>query len=318
MKVKWMNQLSSTRDLPGGGPQGTSIGLIEYDSQSNDNTDFLSQEDKFKFVDDLSTLEIINLIMVGLASYNFKEHVASDIGINQLFLPSENVNSQTNMDNICDWTEQRQMQLNEQKSKVMIINFTRNYQFSTRVKMNGSLLDTIDSTRLLGTLVRSDMKWHDNTQYITQRGYQRMTMLRKLYEFDIPKEDLVLIYTMYIRSVLEFNSNVWFSAISNEEREDIERVQRVACKVILKEEYTSYNDALETLNLQTLSDRRQLLAKRFATKCAKSEKFSDLFPLNPSSTDLRNNEKYKVKFARTSRLKDSAIPAMQKLLNRQK
>ena len=68
MKVKWMNQLSSTRDLPGGGLQGTSIGLIEYDSQSNDNTDFLSQEDKFKFVDDLSTLEIINLIMVGLAS----------------------------------------------------------------------------------------------------------------------------------------------------------------------------------------------------------------------------------------------------------
>ena len=184
--------------------------------------------------------------------------------------------------------------------------------------MNGSLLDIIDSTRLLGTVVRSDMKWHDNTQYITQKGYQRMTMLRKLYEFDIPKEDLVLIYTMYIRSVLEFNSNVWFSAISNEEREDIERVQRVACKVILKEEYTNYNDALKTLNLQTLSDRRQLLAKRFAEKCAKSEKFADLFPLNPSSADLRNNEKYKVKFARTSRLKDSAIPAMQKLLNRQK
>ena len=89
----------------------------------------------------------------------------------------------------------------------------------------------------------------------------------QLYEFDISKEDLVMIYTMYIRSVLEFNSNVWFSAISNEEREDIERVQRVACKVILKEEYTNYNDALKTLNLQTLSDRRQLLTKRFATKC---------------------------------------------------
>ena len=128
MKVKWMNQLSSTRDLPGGGPQGTSIGLIEYDSQSNDNTDFLSQEDKFKFVDDLSTLEIINLIMVGLASYNFKEHVASDIGINQLFLPSENVSSQANMDKICDWTEQRQMQLNENKSKVMIVNFPQEFK----------------------------------------------------------------------------------------------------------------------------------------------------------------------------------------------
>jgi hypothetical protein len=111
---------------------------------------------------------------------------------------------------------------------------------------------------------------------------------------------------------------VWFSSISNEEREDIEQVQRVVCKVILKEECTNYNDALKTLNLQTLNDRRQLLAKRFASKCAKSEKCSDLFPLYPSSAYLRNNEKYKVKFARTSRLKDSAIPAMQKLLNRQK
>jgi hypothetical protein len=78
MKVKWKNQLSSSRDLPGGGPQGSSIGLIEYDSQSNDNTDFLSPEDKYKFVDDLSTLELIILIMVGLSSYNFKNHVASD------------------------------------------------------------------------------------------------------------------------------------------------------------------------------------------------------------------------------------------------
>ena len=88
MRVKWKNQLSSSRDLPGGGPQGSSLGGLEYDSQSNDNTEFLSPEDKFKFVDDLSTLEIINLIMVGLTFYNFKLHVASDIGTDQLHIPS--------------------------------------------------------------------------------------------------------------------------------------------------------------------------------------------------------------------------------------
>ena len=88
MRVKWKNQVSTSRNLPGGGPQGSSIGLIEYDSQSNDNTDFLSPEDKYKFVDDLSTLELINLILRGLTSYNFKHHVASDVGIDQLFLPS--------------------------------------------------------------------------------------------------------------------------------------------------------------------------------------------------------------------------------------
>ena len=49
MRVKWHNKLSTVRDLPGGGPQGSTFGLIEYDSQSNDNTVFLPEEDKFKF-----------------------------------------------------------------------------------------------------------------------------------------------------------------------------------------------------------------------------------------------------------------------------
>ena len=229
---------------------------------------------------------------MGLSSYNFKNHVASDIGIDQLFLPCDNIKSQTYMDNISEWTQQKQMSLNEKKSKLMIFNFSRNYQFSTRVYLNNSLVDIIDQTRLLGTVVSTDMTWHSNTQYIIQRGYQRMSMLRKLYEFDIPKADLVMIYNMYIRSVLEYNSNVWFSSITNEDRDDIELVQRVACKIILKEEYNGYNQALETLNLQNLSDRRQVLAKRFALECVKSEKFSNLFPENQNNNDLRSGDKY--------------------------
>ena len=49
---------------------------------------------KFKFVDDLSPLELLNLILIELSSYNFKHHVASDIGIDQLFLPSEKIKFQ--------------------------------------------------------------------------------------------------------------------------------------------------------------------------------------------------------------------------------
>ena len=222
------------------------------------------------------------------------------------------------MDKISEWTVDNKMKLNENKSKLMIFNFTHNYQFSTRVHLNDSLLDIINKTTLLGTVVSSDLTWHSNTEYIVRRGYQRMCMLRNLYEFEIPKADLVMIYTMYIRSVLEYNSNVWFSSITNEEREDIERVQRVACKIILKEDYRDYQQALEALNLQSLSDRRQSLAKRFALKCANSDRFSNMFPLNQKQAETRNNEKYLVKFAKSGRLQKSSIPAMQKLLNRRK
>ena len=134
MKVKWNNKLSSQRNLPGGGPQGSSVGGLEYESQSNNNTDFLTPDDKFKFVDDLSLLEIINLVAVGLSSsYNFTQHEASDIWVDQLYLPGQNVLSQSYMDRICGWTESKKMLLNKEKSKIMIFNFTKNFQISTRL-----------------------------------------------------------------------------------------------------------------------------------------------------------------------------------------
>ena len=90
----------------------------------------------------------------------------------------------------------------------------------------------------------------------------------------------------------------------------------MACKVILKDDYTTYIDALEKLNLTSLSDRRQKLAKKFAQKGVKNDRFKDMFPLNPNNGSLRHGEQYVVNFASTERLQKSSIPAMQKILNR--
>ena len=74
MIVKWHGTISSTtRDLPGGGPQGCTFGLLEYQSNSNNNADRISPEMRFKFVDDLSVLERLILILQGLSSYNFSK-----------------------------------------------------------------------------------------------------------------------------------------------------------------------------------------------------------------------------------------------------
>ena len=129
MKVKWHRKISTERNLPGGGPQGSSCGILEYLSQSTSNVDFLESDLHHKFIDDLSVLEVINLISIGLTSYNFKNHVASDIGTNQLFLPTDNLKSQVYLDKIQHWTKENKMRLNEKKTKVMIFNYSTNYQF---------------------------------------------------------------------------------------------------------------------------------------------------------------------------------------------
>jgi hypothetical protein len=49
---------------------GASLGNWEFLSQTNDNADCVPEDDRFKFVDDLTTLEVINLLTVGLSSFH--------------------------------------------------------------------------------------------------------------------------------------------------------------------------------------------------------------------------------------------------------
>ena len=70
-----------------------------------------------------------------------------------------------------------------------------------------------------------------------------MTILHQLYSFNVPIQDLITIYKLYIRSLVEQNVAVWSSSITNEESEDIERVQKVAIKIILKDMYTNYEES---------------------------------------------------------------------------
>ena len=170
---------------------------------------------------DLSILEKLNLVLIGLSSYNFRNHVASDVGINDKYLPSCHINSQNYLDQVENWTEVNQMKLNIEKSKVMVFNFTVDSQFATRLYLENTLLETITQTKLLGTIIQSDLKWSENTDMIAKKGYQRMIILRKLYAFNISDSDLVNIYNLYIRSILEQNCQVWLYDITQEEKSDL-------------------------------------------------------------------------------------------------
>ena len=96
MQVTVNNIYSITHKLPGGGPQGTLLGLIEYFVQSNDNANCVDPKLRFKFVDDLTVLELV--MMTGLLTeYNFKAHVASDIGIDEQYIPATSLVTQSNL-----------------------------------------------------------------------------------------------------------------------------------------------------------------------------------------------------------------------------
>ena len=122
MSVKFNGQDSSLFPLVGGGPQGSWTGQAAYIVSSDDNTDCVSQDDRYKYSDDASIIELV-MLANALMEYNFLEHVASDIGVDQLYLPTQGLQTQINLDKIAMWTDNNLMKLKDSKSNYII--FTR-------------------------------------------------------------------------------------------------------------------------------------------------------------------------------------------------
>ena len=317
MKVRFNGEESDFLDLVGGGPQGTLLGQIEYLVMSNDNADIVSADDRFKYIDDLTLLQLVCLSGL-LTDYNFKEHVASDIGVGQSFLPADRFQTQDHLNYVSNWTNENLMVLNEDKCNYMVFSRAQE-EFVTRLTLNNCKLDQIPVTKILGIWVSQDLSWDKNTKEMCKRAYSRVSMLTKLKYVGVSTEDLIDVYTLFIRSVTEYCAVAFHSTLTVEQATDIERIQKTCLKVILGESYVSYSAALEMCGLQTLHDRREKRCLDFAVKCVKHPLNQRLFPLNKNlentNNEVRNRETFQVNFARTEKYRMSAIPYCQRKLN---
>ena len=258
--------------------RGGTLGIWEYLSLTNENLDFIPKDQRYKFVDNAYALQIINLISIGLASYNLKRHIPSNVPTHNQIIPVENIKSQKYLEILNSWSKDHKMELNLEKTKIMIFNFTKDKQFTINLKTEGKDIEVVNETKLLGTVISSDLKWDSNVNSIIKRANARMNILRRLTEYKPKQIDMKIIYISYIRSVLEQSCQVWHSALTEENSSDLETVQKNALKIILGEKYENYESALLQINLQDLKTRREILNEKFAIKCLSNLKTSKMFP----------------------------------------
>ena len=154
----------------------------------------------------------------------------------------------------------------------MVFNFTDKYQFSPRLFIDGEKLEVVDSTRLLGTIISSDLRWEHNTRHIVKKANARMELLRRVASFGVKIEDLKNIYILFVRSQLEQSCVVWHSSLTEQQKSDLERVQKSALRIILCPKYENHKKALDVLNMDTLEDRREYLSLKFAKNVWKMKK----------------------------------------------
>ena len=53
-----------------------------------------------------------------------------------------------------------------EKTKYMVINFTKKYQFQTRLTLNGQNAEVVDKMKILGTILTNNLSWNENCSMI--------------------------------------------------------------------------------------------------------------------------------------------------------
>ena len=140
---------------------GSSLGNWEFLSQTNSSADCVPVQDRFKFVDDLTVVEIINLINIGISSFNIKSQVPNDIPIHNQFVDMKNLKSQDYLNKINEWSKNQQMCISKKKTKAMIINFSKINQFTTRLDLEGEKIEIVRNMKILGTHINDKLSWNE-------------------------------------------------------------------------------------------------------------------------------------------------------------
>ena len=146
-------------------------------------------------------------------------------------LPTGGLQLQAELHNLEGYSRTHQMQINTEKTKVMIFNPARNYDGTPQLTlsdMGGEHLEVVEKYKLLGVIIRSDLKWQDNTDFICQKGYARLWLLRRLKGLGANMLEMLDVYEKQVRTVLEMAVPVWQPALTKQESVQIERVQRCA------------------------------------------------------------------------------------------
>ena len=340
MKVRYKGKIGQKKDIGGGAGQGAPLGMWIFlfmidQAGPKPNPTPLGQiitkplksrskleTGKQKFVDDFTILTSIDLKNTLVRNTNpIIEQPLPYRSRTGHILPQHTNPLQVQMDEIVSLGKERKMVLNPLKTKTMIFNTLKNYDVLPLISTErGQILDVVEEHKILGHMIRSDLKTSSNTEYICKRAFKRMWILRRLKSLGCPNTELLEVLQQQVISICEVGVPFWGPMITATESNMLERCMKTGLHIILQHEYISYEHALKHTNMTTLATRRMNLITKFAKKAVKSERFKDWFVEEIPRNEIVTRNKAPMKLfkevkCRTVRYERSSLPFMTKLLS---
>ena len=291
--VRYHGSISTFQHLTCGVPQGTKMGPLCFLILINDA--LVHTPHRWKYVDDCT---------VGI-QVNNKSADYSPL--------------QTTLDHLQEWTEANNMTINHSKTVVMHVCTSAASVPPPQVSVDSHNLQVVPTAKLLGVTIDDQLTWKQHVSTMVRSASYKLFMLRRLSSLGAPADALKVVYTTFILPKLTYASPAWSSSLSLTQQLQLERVQKRACRTILGQTYTHYEDALSTLCLPSLSSRHLAALEKFGKGILHHPRVRQLLPCDaPHAPRTTRNPKRLVppKIPRTDRYRLSAVPTIVRLINK--
>ena len=337
LTVRYRSHRSTSRQMPGGTAAGTVLGLnfflilfngagptANITSIGHQITQPLKKrkpiaKTKVKWVDDVTLCTALDLKAALVPEDRAVPRPRPYHARTEHRLPNQANQMQTELDNLSRYVNSHRMAISKSKTKTMLCNTRQKWDFIPELKLGNDNIEVVQEMKIVGYIMRSDMRTSSNTEYLVKKAYKRMWLVRRLKGLGASTSQLIDALQKQVLSVLWLGAPAWFCMTTEQERRDIDRVAKVGLRITFGELYGGFENALRAAKLRKPTEQLARMTERFAAKNASSSKFSKWFqPAARKTINTRsreNSQKYENVPARTARYGQSPIPFLTNILN---
>ncbi|MCG8032214.1 MAG: endonuclease/exonuclease/phosphatase family protein [Candidatus Thiodiazotropha taylori] len=242
--LHWFNNYLSDRRqrvvLPGGSsdwtfiragvPQGSILGPLLFLLYINDIVNDIGSNIRL-FADDTSLFIIVN------------DPVSAATCLN------------SDLDKISRWAATWLVAFNPSKSAAFLMSRKLIKPNHPPLFMQNIQIDEVNSHKHLGLYFSQDCSWHKQIDYIKEKAWFRVNVMRKL-KFKLDRKSLETIYIAFIRPILEYADVIWDNCTQYEKNE-LEKIQIEAARIVTGSTIlVSLNKLYQEVCWDTLQQRR--------------------------------------------------------------
>ena len=134
----------------------------------------------------------------------------------------------TDLLKLSNWAATWLVLLNPTKTESLMFSRKLNKPSHPPLFMESQQIMAVESHKNFGAILSADCIWHKHIKYITDKAWGRINIMRRL-KFKLDRKSLEIIYTTFIRPLLEYSDVIW-DKCARYGKQELDKIQNEAAR----------------------------------------------------------------------------------------